>query len=105
MCDLRNKSLRKIISYTYPQLYVGKEWYIGFYAYDIVQGKMRRKKIKVNFIKKIPERRKYANELMKRLVVQLNDGWNPWINFEEGPGYKTIEDAFSHYRTFIEKNV
>lgn len=103
MNDLRNKSLKKIISYTYPKLYVGKDWYIGFYAFDPVQGKMRRKKIKVNFIKKTHERRKYANELMKRLVVQLNDGWNPWINLGEGPGYKTVDDAFSHYRTFIEK--
>ena len=46
-----NTSLQEIISYTLPELYVGKEWYVGFYAFDPVLGKMRRKRIKINFIK------------------------------------------------------
>ena len=67
-------TLKEIISYTYPQLYVGKRWYIGFYAFDPVAGKMRRKKIKINFIEKAAGRRRYAGELCKRISRKLDQG-------------------------------
>ena len=40
-----NSSIKEIIGYSYPKLYTGKEWYIGFNAFDPASGNMRRKKI------------------------------------------------------------
>lgn len=76
-----NSLLEEIISFTYPKLHAGKDWYVGFYAFDPAKKKMRRKRIKINFIKKIGARRRYADGLMRRLVVQLEKGWNPWIGY------------------------
>lgn len=97
------KALLQILQYTPPTLYTGKEWYIGFYAFDPAADRMRRKKIKLNFIKKSSERRIYAQGLMKRLNAQLLEGWNPWINAENGNAYHTMEDVFIHYRKWADK--
>jgi len=67
-------ALKEVIGYTYPNLYTGKEWYVGFYAFDPVAGKMRRKKIKINFIEKAADRRRYAGELCKRISRKLDQG-------------------------------
>ena len=53
-------SLKNIQAYTPPVLREGKEWYIEFYAFNPVKAKLCRKKIKINSVKKISERRKYA---------------------------------------------
>lgn len=98
-----NQSLKEIISYTYPKLYTGKEWYIGFYAFDPVIGKMRRKKIKLNYIEKIAERRKYASALMRRLQSKLDQGWNPWIEAENSKAFTTWEEACSRYHSYTTK--
>lgn len=92
-----NAVFQEILSYTPPQLYTGKEWYIGFMAYNPRLGKLHRKKIKLNHIEKIGERRKYASELIKRLTQQLERGWNPWIASENSKSYHTFEEVCSHY--------
>ena len=65
--------------FTLPVLRESTEWYIEFYAFDPAQGKLRRKKIKINRIKSIGRRRAYAREVMGRITSQLQRGWNPWI--------------------------
>lgn len=96
-------SLKEIQSFTPPVLHSGKEWYIDFYAFDPVLGKMRRKKIKLNFIKKVNERRKYAKDYMIRLSEQLSLGWNPWIEQEHGNAYLLFKDVTDKYRSYIYK--
>lgn len=49
--------IQEIKSYTPPILHTGKDWYIDFYAFNPVDGVMKRKKIKLNFIKSVKERR------------------------------------------------
>lgn len=68
------RSLQEILKYTPPKLHSGKEWYISFYAFDPIQGKLRRKRIKLNHIETIKQRREYAKELMIRLSQQLSIG-------------------------------
>lgn len=96
-------ALKEVIGYTYPNLYTGKEWYVGFYAFDPVAGKMRRKKIKINFIEKAADRRRYAGELCKRISRKLDQGWNPWIESENPRAYHTFTEVCEKYRRFIEK--
>jgi integrase len=94
---------RKIKFFTYPKLHSGKDWYIDFYAFDPAAGNMRRKKFKLNHIDKIGLRRKYADGLIRRVVEKLENGWNPWIEAENGKAYYTFADACLHYKRYIEK--
>ena len=64
----------EVISYTPPKLYTGKtgnDWYVGFYAFCPIAGKLKIKRIKINHIPKISDRRKYAADLINRIHEQL----------------------------------
>lgn len=97
----KSVDFQEILSYTPPQLYTGKEWYIGFMAFDPVLGRLHRKKIKLNHIKGITLRRRYASDLIKRLNTHLQEGWNPWIEAENEKSYHTFEDACLHYEKIL----
>lgn len=77
-------------------------WFIEFYAYDPDQGKMRRKRIKLNRIKGTINRRAYARQVIKRLNEQLKRGWNPWIA-KDATNLVTFEEALQRYVAHIEK--
>lgn len=96
-------SLKEIQGFTPPVLHTGKDWYIDFYAFNPVHGEMRRKKIKLNFIEKVGERRKYAKDYMNRLSEKLSLGWNPWIEQESGNAYMLFKEVINKYRTYLEK--
>lgn len=95
--------LKEIKAYTIPKLYTGKEWYVGFMAYDPLLKTLRRKRIKLNHIDKISDRRKYADGLIKRLLSKLEKGWNPWIEAENEKAYRTFDEACDHYKKVILK--
>lgn len=99
----KNSSIKEIIGYSYPKLYIGKEWYIGFNAFDPASGNMRRKKIKLNHIEKITERRKFASGLIYRLSKQLENGWNPWIEAENSKAYHKFNDVCERYKNYLQK--
>ena len=42
MPSKQKNELAQIVAYTPPRLYTGKEWYIGFMAYDPIQEKLHR---------------------------------------------------------------
>ncbi len=93
-------SLDEIKQFTFPKLRENKEaWYIEFYAYDPLFKKMRRKRIKINRIKQIKERRKYAYSIIQRLTQELISGWNPWIeqDTESVVLFKDILEKYSRY--------
>ena len=90
--------LHKVISWTLPKLHCGKINYIQFSAYDPCSGKLRTKRIKVNRIKKKSELKKYANELIGRLVVKLSTGWSPWTEERAGASmaeFTTVCEKFT----------
>jgi hypothetical protein len=90
-------SLKELISYTYPRLYRGKsensDWYIGFHAFDPAVGRMCRKRIKINYIQKTADRKRYATALINRISQQLDGGWNPWIEQQYGKAYHRFSDV------------
>jgi len=86
-----------MLSYTPPRLYTGNEWYVGWNSFDPVLQKMRRKKIKLNHIHSVMERRKYAKDLISRIYEKLRKGWNPWIASEKSKSYSTFDDVVNHY--------
>lgn len=77
-------------------------WYIEFYAYDPAEGRMRRKRIKVNRFKNIKKRREYVRDVIKRIGTQLSRGWNPWIAKDTEDLY-IFEEALTRYEAYIEK--
>lgn len=99
----KTDSLKEIISYSYPKLHTGKEWYIGFNAFDPASGTMKRKKIKINHIEKITERRRFASGLIYRLSQKLENGWNPWIESENSNAYHTFKEVCDNYRNYLIK--
>ncbi len=100
----KNQQLESIIGYTPPKLYTGKngkDWYIGFYAFDPELNKMRLKRIKINHVEKISERRKYASDLIIRLSEKLRAGYNPFIEQGTGKGYMLFADVCLSYERTI----
>lgn len=96
-------TLQEIRGYTPPVYHENKEAYIDFYAYDPAQGKMRRKKIKLNNIKNPTLRKKYAKNLINKLSEKLSLGWNPWIEIENGCSYQLFTEVVNQYRNYIDK--
>ena len=96
--------LDSIKEFTMPVLRENNpEWYIEFYAFDPSLGQMRRKKIKVNRLKKASERRTYAKELIKRLTEQLMHGWNPCIEAASNEELRSFADVCNSYDSYINK--
>ena len=100
-CD--SVAISELRAFTYPLLHTGKEWYVGFNAFDPVQGKMRRKKIKINSIKTITQRKRYAATLIHKLTQKLESGWNPWIESENSRAYHTFGEVCEKYHQYITK--
>ena len=96
-------AISELRSFSYPMLHTGKEWYVGFNAFDPAIGVMRRKKIKVNSIKPLTQRRRYAAALIHRLTKKLETGWNPWIESENSRAYHLFTDVCDKYRQYITK--
>lgn len=88
--------------YTLPVLREGSEWYIEFYAYDPERCKLRRKRIKVNRIKSIAKRRQYARDMIARITLQLQRGWNPWIA-KDTSQLLIFADVCAAYEAYIDK--
>lgn len=96
-------TLQEIKRYTPPELHTGKEWYISFYAFNPACAKLKRKRIKINSISNLKERRKYAKDLINRLSEQLSLGWNPWIEAVDKSAYLLFKDVLNRYRQYIDK--
>ena len=94
------RAYAEIIPYTYPALYEGKQWYVGFYAMDPATGQMKRKRYKLTHIKGYKQRRRYAQRMIYELMDKLDHGWNPWVKVEPqiiSPGFDDICEKYLEY--------
>ncbi|MDD4636844.1 MAG: site-specific integrase [Bacteroidales bacterium] len=97
-------TIHEIKAYTLPELKRGKETYIAFRAFDPLTGKLKRKKIKLNHLKgTAADKKKYTNDLLKRIILKLEKGWNPWIEGENVNAYKSFLEVITLYKGYIEK--
>lgn len=81
-----------------------KGCYIEFRAFDPEQGKMRRKRMKLNRINGLMARRRYAKEVIARLSEQLRQGWNPWI-CKDTSSLRTFSEGLTRYENYLEKMI
>jgi integrase len=74
-----------------------KEWFVSYYVKNPQTGKLHRKKVKVNRIKNINERKKFAKKLVLEINNKLQTGWNPFIEQEAPKAYTKLVDALKTY--------
>lgn len=85
-----SENLEEIKKYRPAALRTGKEWFVEYYVYRPDTRAMARKKIMLDHIKKVTERRAYASGLIRRLNAELEKGWNPFIAEENSKSYMLL---------------
>lgn len=95
-------SATEILHFRPPQLAEGKEWYVYLHAKHPTTGEMKRKRYKLNHIKSITERRRYAKKLIEELTNKLYQGWNPWVNVS-GQQLSTWSKVTTNYLRIVAK--
>lgn len=93
---------RNIIGFTVPVLHKGKEWYVGFMAFDPVSGKMKRKKYMLNKYKKTGQREAMASILIHNLFDKLKCGWSPFADVEKTRQFTPFQTIIDRYRGYIQ---
>lgn len=91
------ESLGEIRKYRPATLRAGKEWFVEYYVWNQELMKMSRKKIKLNHIEKVSVRREYAQGLIRRLNVELEKGWNPFIEEQNNKSYTSFLNAIDDF--------
>lgn len=72
------------------ELKTGKEWFVQYYIVEPGTEKFIRKKIKVNHIKQIQERKRFAKFLIDEINQKLYSGWNPFTEKTVEKGYNQL---------------
>lgn len=80
----------------------GAGCYVEFRAFDPLQCRLRRKTIKLNHIHGVANRRRYAKDLIRRLMIQLQRGWNPWVSHDTAD-LPMFEEVLERYSVHIER--
>lgn len=93
----------RIKGYSLPTYTCGKESYVSYYAFDPESGKMKRKKIMLGRIKGAKARKKYAQQLIQRLIEELEGGFNPWIEAGHSLEYRSFKEVTDMYRQNLRK--
>lgn len=97
------KEICSVLGYTYPKLFTGKVWYVGFFAMDPVTKEPKRKRYSLMHIEKKSERRQHGEDLIFSLVNKLRNGWNPWTNEGDSRTYTLFADCCKKYRDYCER--
>ena len=91
------ENLEEIKVYRPAKLCTGKEWFVEYYIYNPELKKMSRKKVKLNYIEKISERRAFSHGLIRRLNAELEKGWNPFIAEENSRSYSLLTKVLDDF--------
>lgn len=105
MRSKKNKqaSISELITYTFPKLHTGKTWFVDFFCFDPVEGRMRRKKYHLDNIRKLTDRRQRAAELITVITSKLKNGWNVWADVDSSRGYTLYKDVCEYYVKYIQR--
>ena len=86
-----------LIKFKLAQLCKGKEWFISYYVINPATEKLHRKKVKLNHIKSLVERKRYADFLIRELNLKLYQGWNPFLEDINPRGYKILLEVLENF--------
>lgn len=88
----------ELMGYSIPSYHEGKKSYVDFYAFDIAECKIRRKKYHLDSITSKRKRQEYAKKLILELTKKLSTGWRPWCSQKGSErGYTPIEECLDRY--------
>ncbi len=88
----------------YPaEICENKDWYVKFYVWNPFRGCMALRRVKVNRVKNIRERRMFARNLAREINAKLEAGWNPFVEQETRKGFHKFLDALDTYMSVQEK--
>ena len=90
-------NIEELKQYKPAKLCTGKKWYIEYYIFNLEVKKMVRKKIMLNHIDKIADRRAFAINLLKKLNSELEKGWSPYVSEEVSKGYKYLKSVLDDF--------
>lgn len=101
----QSSAIAYVKQFTLPTLTQGKTWSISFYAFDPVSGTLRRKRIRVSpKFSSRAARIRYARDLIERLSIELQQGWNPWVEADAGASaFTTWDDVEDLYRSSLSR--
>ncbi|MEI6060695.1 MAG: tyrosine-type recombinase/integrase [Bacteroidota bacterium] len=97
------ENIEEIKIYRPAKLCTGKEWFVEYYIYNPELKKMSRKKVKINYIEKIAERRTFGYGLVRRLNAELEKGWNPFIAEENSKSYALLTKVLDDFMNLNRK--
>ena len=87
-----------MIDYIPAQLHrTNNGWYVDYYAFHPGLNKLHRKQIRVNKIKSVTERRKFAKRLIQKINIRLAEGWNPFAEQEAPKSFYRLSQAISSF--------
>lgn len=97
------ETLDQVKQYRPGKLVTGTRWYVEYYVFDPANRKLARKRIRLDHIEKISDRRAFANGLIRRLNVELEKGWNPFIHEENSRSYALLTKAQEEFMNLNRK--
>lgn len=91
-------SNKVMVDYIPAQLHqTNNGWYIDYYVFHPGKNKLHRKQIRINKIKSVTERRKFAQRLIQKINIRLAEGWNPFIEQEAPKSFFRLSQAISSF--------
>ena len=92
-------SNKVMVDYIPAQLHKTKNgWYIDYYAFHPGEMKLHRKQVRLNKIKSITERSRFAKRLVQKINQKLNEGWNPFIEQEAPKSFFRLSQAIKSFK-------
>lgn len=101
----KNQNALKLVGFKPAQLFTGSSWRVEYSVINPGTGNMVRKRIKINKIKSIKERRKYADRLIVELNKKLYKGWNPFLENEAAKSFIKIVDVLNTFMKAKEREL
>ena len=95
----------EIKGYSDPQLVIGKETYIFFWAFDPVSGLRKRKKYMLGRCKTRKEVQRRAKDMIRNISRKPEGGWNPWIEATDSLTYTTFCSVADLYHDYLYKRL
>ncbi|MDX1642018.1 MAG: hypothetical protein R3220_09995, partial [Balneolaceae bacterium] len=102
----KNQNLNSKRAFIPAQLYTSpQEWFIYYSCLDPKTNSLKRKKIKINRIKSIAERKRYARWMIEEINGKLYSGWNPFLEEECSNGMTLLTIAIRKFINRKEKEL
>ena len=88
-------NIMPIVDYLPAELKQGQIWRVVYYVKNPQTNKLARKVVKINRIKSITERRRYAKKLIAEINIKLISGWNPFIEASAPKGFYLLGEVIN----------